>query len=103
MRASLQVGGAGAPAGFSSAGRCPRAALAPGGHLLLGGHAGDARLHPAEAYGHPVSYASHLVPADRLAGLLAEAGFAVTTRLEQPHPQRADRSHLCLLAHRRRR
>ncbi|MFJ2190158.1 class I SAM-dependent methyltransferase [Kitasatospora sp. NPDC087861] len=75
--------------------------LAPGGHLLLGGHAGDACLYPAEAYGHPVSYASHLVPADRLAELLTGAGFAVTTRLEQPHPQRADRSHLCLLAQRR--
>ncbi|MET8630658.1 class I SAM-dependent methyltransferase [Kitasatospora sp. NPDC004669] len=72
--------------------------LAPGGHLLLGGHAGDARLCPAEAYGHPVSYASHLIPAGRLAGLLEQAGFTITTRLEQPNPQHVDRSYVCILA-----
>ncbi|MBD0672470.1 class I SAM-dependent methyltransferase [Streptomyces sp. CBMA156] len=73
--------------------------LAPGGHLLLGGHAGEAQLlRPARAYGHPVSYASHLVPMARLVELLEGAGFTVTTRLEQPHPQRADRSYVCLLA-----
>ncbi|MFE6056601.1 class I SAM-dependent methyltransferase [Kitasatospora sp. NPDC056446] len=71
--------------------------LAPGGHLLLGGHAGDARLSPTTAYGHPVSYTSHLVPAARLAELLAAAGFTVTARVEQPHPQKADRSYVCLL------
>ncbi|MFG2843608.1 class I SAM-dependent methyltransferase [Kitasatospora sp. NPDC048296] len=72
--------------------------LAPGGHLLLGGHVGDAQLRPATGYGHPVSYASHLVPADRLVELLEQAGFTVTTRLEQPHPQKVDRSYVCLLA-----
>ncbi|MFJ6772509.1 class I SAM-dependent methyltransferase [Kitasatospora sp. NPDC091257] len=73
--------------------------LAPGGHLLLGGHVGEAQLlHPARAYGHPVSYASHLVPAGQLVDLLEQAGFTVTARLEQPNPQRADRSYVCLLA-----
>ncbi|MFE4360931.1 class I SAM-dependent methyltransferase [Kitasatospora sp. NPDC056800] len=73
--------------------------LAPGGHLLLGGHVGEAQLlRPTQAYGHPVSYASHLVPAGHLAELLEQAGFTVTTRLEQPHPQRENRSHACLLA-----
>lgn len=75
-----------------------RRVLRPGGRLLLGGHAGDAHLRPAEAYGHPVSYESHLVPAPRLVELLARAGFTVTTRVEQPHPARADRSYVCLLA-----
>ncbi|MFD5468570.1 class I SAM-dependent methyltransferase [Kitasatospora sp. NPDC127059] len=73
--------------------------LAPGGHLLLGGHVGDGERRPTTAYGHPVSYASHLVPAGRLAELLERAGFTVTTRLEQPHPQRTDRSYVCLLGH----
>lgn len=51
------------------------------------GHAGD-NLHPrpTRAYGgHPVSYESHLLPAERIAALLEQAGLAVTTRLvEQP-------------------
>ncbi|MFJ8626096.1 class I SAM-dependent methyltransferase [Kitasatospora sp. NPDC093550] len=72
--------------------------LAPGGLLLLGGHAGDARLHPATAYGHPVSFGSYLLPADRLADLLDGAGFTVTTRLEQLRPDRPDRSYVSLLA-----
>ncbi|MFE6501640.1 class I SAM-dependent methyltransferase [Kitasatospora sp. NPDC057738] len=73
--------------------------IAPGGHLLLGGHAGEAQLlRPARAYGHPVTYASHLVPAGRLVELLEQAGFTVTARVEQPNPQREDRSYVCLLA-----
>ncbi|MEU1290432.1 class I SAM-dependent methyltransferase [Kitasatospora sp. NPDC005856] len=73
--------------------------LAPGGHLLLGGHAGEPQLlRPAWSYGHPVSYASHLVPVGRLVELLEGAGFAVTTRLEQPDPKREGRSYVCLLA-----
>ncbi|MEE1782539.1 class I SAM-dependent methyltransferase [Streptomyces sp. SP17BM10] len=75
-----------------------RRVLRPGGRLLLGGHVGDGRLRPTEAYGHPVSYESHLVPARRLVDLLALAGFTVTTRVEQPHPSRVDRSYVCLLA-----
>ncbi|MFD4657321.1 class I SAM-dependent methyltransferase [Kitasatospora sp. NPDC058444] len=74
--------------------------LAPGGHLLLGGHAGDVRLDHARAYGHAVSYASYLVPVARLVELLEAAGFSVTARVEQPHPQEETRSYACLLAHR---
>ncbi|MEU8924015.1 class I SAM-dependent methyltransferase [Kitasatospora sp. NPDC048545] len=73
--------------------------LAPGGHLLLGGHAGEtARLNPTRGYGHPVSYTSHLIPATRLAELLTAAGFTVTARLEQPNPRDGSRSYVCLLA-----
>lgn len=75
-----------------------RRVLRPGGRLLLGGHVGDVHLRPAEGYGHPVSYESHLVPVPRLVELLTLAGFTVTTRVEQPHPSRADRSYVCLLA-----
>ncbi|MCG6494949.1 class I SAM-dependent methyltransferase [Kitasatospora sp. A2-31] len=76
-----------------------RRALAPGGRLLLGGHAGEAaRLRPAQGYGHPVTYESYLIPADRQAELLAGAGFAVTARVEQPAEGRPGRSYVCLLA-----
>lgn len=72
--------------------------LAPGGHLLLGGHAGDVRLDHAQAYGHSVSYTSYLVPVARLVELLEAAGFTVTARVEQPRPQGGGRSYVCLLA-----
>ncbi|WP_431040982.1 class I SAM-dependent methyltransferase [Streptomyces sp. P1-3] len=60
-------------------------ALAPGGHLMLAGHVGDdERLRPTRAYGgHPVSYESHLLPPDRIAGLLGQAGLAITAQLVQ--------------------
>jgi len=59
--------------------------LAPGGHLMLAGHVGnDEHLRPARAYGdHPVSYESYLLPAERIAELLQQAGLVVTTRLVQ--------------------
>jgi SAM-dependent methyltransferase len=60
-------------------------ALAPGGHLLLGSHIGDdEHLAPTTAYGgHPVSYEAHLLPAERIAGLLAGAGFAAVAHVRQ--------------------
>jgi SAM-dependent methyltransferase len=73
--------------------------LAPGGHLLLGGHVGDEHLRPAQAYGHPVSYRSYLQPLPRIAELLGEAGLVVTARLEQEPSERVKRQHACLLAH----
>ncbi|MFI9360866.1 class I SAM-dependent DNA methyltransferase [Kitasatospora sp. NPDC053057] len=76
-----------------------RRVLAPGGHLLLGGHTGDGESRPGSAYGHPVSYTSYLVPADRLVELLAGAGFTVTTRLDQARPERPERGYVSLLAH----
>ncbi|MFF3375957.1 class I SAM-dependent methyltransferase [Streptomyces sp. NPDC002680] len=61
--------------------------LTPGGLLMLAGHAGvDEPLHlrPTQGYGgHPVSYESHLLPAERIAVLLKRSGFVITARLVQ--------------------
>lgn len=75
-----------------------RRVLAPGGLLMLGGHTGnDEHYRPERAYGgNPVSYESHLVPADRIADLLAAAGFRVTTRLSQATEN--GRTHALMLA-----
>ncbi len=72
--------------------------LAPGGLLMLGSHVGpDLHYSPTQAYGgNPVSYESHLVPADRIAELLVAAGFAVTARLDQPND--GERRHAILIA-----
>ena len=70
--------------------------LAPGGHLLLGFHAGDEHLRPERSYGHPVSYDTYLLPPDRITELLSQAGMVVTARLlsdGKKSPQ------ACLLAH----
>ena len=74
--------------------------LAPGGHLLLGVYVGDdEHLRPARAYGgHPVSYESYLLPPDRIATLLGQAGLIVTARLLQEPDERAKGPHACLLA-----
>jgi hypothetical protein len=74
--------------------------LAPGGHLLLGVYVGDdEHLRPARAYGgHPVSYESYLLPPDRIATLLGQAGLIVTARLLQEPDERAKGPHTCLLA-----
>ncbi|MGD6740203.1 class I SAM-dependent methyltransferase [Streptomyces sp. BH106] len=72
--------------------------LAPGGHLLWGDYVGDERLRPTHGYGHPVSYASYLLPLETMAGLLEQAGLAVTARLEQEPAKRVSRPHACLLA-----
>ncbi|MGI5426773.1 class I SAM-dependent methyltransferase [Streptomyces sp. CA-179760] len=59
--------------------------LAPGGRLMLAGHVGSGEhLRPTRAYGdHPVSYESHLLPPDRIAELLRQAGLVVMTRVVQ--------------------
>ncbi|MCX5536821.1 class I SAM-dependent methyltransferase [Streptomyces sp. NBC_00006] len=72
--------------------------LAPGGHLLWGDYVGNERLQPTHGYGRPVSYESYLLPLDRMAGLLEQAGLAVTARLEQEPGKRVTRPHACLLA-----
>ncbi|GAA2441229.1 class I SAM-dependent methyltransferase [Streptomyces lavendulocolor] len=74
--------------------------LAPGGHLLLGGHVGDERRRPVEAYGHPVTYESHLLPLDRIAGLLERTGLVVTARLEEAPTGPAGRTYAYLLVRR---
>jgi hypothetical protein len=58
--------------------------LAEGGHLLVGFHDGDEHRRPSEAYGHPVSYDTYLLPPEHVAELLGRAGFTVTARLHQP-------------------
>lgn len=55
--------------------------LAPGGHLLVGFHAGDEHRRPEQAYGHPVSYDFHLLPPDHITNLLTQAGLPVTAHL----------------------
>ncbi|AJF63695.1 class I SAM-dependent methyltransferase [Streptomyces vietnamensis] len=72
--------------------------LAPGGRLLWGDYVGDEPLRPTHGYGRPVSYESYLLPLDRMAGLLEQAGLVVTARLEQEPGGRANRPHACLLA-----
>jgi SAM-dependent methyltransferase len=61
--------------------------LAPGGHLMLVGHAGNGELRrPMQAYGgHPVSYESHLLPPARIAEMLGQTGLVVSAQLvEEP-------------------
>lgn len=72
--------------------------LAPGAFLLWGDHVGSERLRPTHGYGRPVSYESHLLPLDHVAGLLVRAGLVVTARLEQEPGGRVKRPHACLLA-----
>ncbi|WP_236788320.1 class I SAM-dependent methyltransferase [Amycolatopsis sp. GM8] len=58
--------------------------LAPGGHAMLATYIGaDEHLRPTHSYGgHRVSYESYLLPGDRIAALLAQAGLTVTVRLD---------------------
>ncbi|MER6302413.1 methyltransferase domain-containing protein [Kitasatospora sp. NPDC001539] len=72
--------------------------LAPGGHLLWGDYVGDERLQPTQGYGRPVSYESYLLPLERVADLLEQAGLDVTARLQQAPGGLANRPHACLLA-----
>ncbi|WP_037307464.1 class I SAM-dependent DNA methyltransferase [Amycolatopsis orientalis] len=58
-----------------------RRTLVIGGQLLIGFHAGDERLSPETAYGHPVSYDAYLLRPEWVAELLGQAGFEVTARL----------------------
>ncbi|MGW0858050.1 class I SAM-dependent methyltransferase [Streptomyces sp. NPDC002690] len=75
--------------------------LAPGGSLMLAGHVGDdLHLRPTQAYGgHPVSYESYLLPPDRIAGLLKQAGFVLTARLVEEPDEGAERTFATFLAH----
>ncbi len=76
--------------------------LAPGGLLMLAGYVGDdeyLHLRPTEGYGgHPVSYESHLLPAERIAELLNRAGFVITARLVQEPGEVVRRTVVTLLA-----
>jgi SAM-dependent methyltransferase len=72
--------------------------LAPGGHLLLGFHAGDERIHSERAYGHAVSFDVYLLPPGRIAELLSQAGLVVTAQLVREPGPREKRPQACLLA-----
>jgi SAM-dependent methyltransferase len=74
--------------------------LAPGGHLMLAGHVGEGELRrPTQAYGgHPVSYESHLLPPQRIAGLLERAGLTITARLIQEPTSGSKRSYGTFMA-----
>jgi SAM-dependent methyltransferase len=74
--------------------------LAPGGHLMLAGHAGNGeRLRPTHAYGgHPVSFESHLLPPDRIAELLEQSGFDITARLSQATDRGRERLYVTFIA-----
>jgi SAM-dependent methyltransferase len=58
-----------------------RRVLAPGGYVLLGFQAGDEVMHLSEALGHPISLEFHRRQADRVAGLLGQAGLAACARM----------------------
>ncbi|MGN9774657.1 class I SAM-dependent DNA methyltransferase [Micromonospora sp. H33] len=72
--------------------------LAPGGHVLVGFHVGDEHLRPERAYGHPVSYDTHLLLPDGVAELLNRAGLNVAARLIQEPGEGLKRQQACLLA-----
>ncbi|WP_427923794.1 class I SAM-dependent methyltransferase [Streptomyces sp. cg40] len=74
--------------------------LAPGGQLMLAGHVGEGELRrPTQAYGgHPVSYESHLLPPERIAGLLERAGFEITARLIQEPAAGSKRTYATFMA-----
>ena len=59
--------------------------LRPGGHLLLAFQVGDEPSHRTVAGGIPVRLTFHRINLERIAGLLADAGFEVlsSTRRER--------------------
>ena len=77
-----------------------RTALAPGGQVLIGTHAGDGELIRTEAYGGvPVSWTTYLWQADQLAQLLTDAGFQLVADVRFP-AQPPSRSQVLLAAQR---
>jgi SAM-dependent methyltransferase len=58
-----------------------RRVLAPGGYVLLGFQVGDEPVHMTEALGQPVSLNFHRRQPEQVAGLLGQAGLAVSARL----------------------
>ncbi|MFD4144674.1 hypothetical protein [Streptomyces sp. NPDC058572] len=59
----------------------------------------DEHLRPAQAYGgHPVSYESHLLPKERIVGLLDRAGLVITAHMVQEPDNGATRTIATFLA-----
>ncbi|MFE2974273.1 SAM-dependent methyltransferase [Streptomyces sp. NPDC059258] len=74
--------------------------LSPGGHLLLVTRVGE-EGHQRRTYGYggdPAPFDSYRLPAERIAGLLEGAGFAVTGRLVQAPEEGAKRPVASFLA-----
>ncbi|MGW6718666.1 class I SAM-dependent methyltransferase [Streptomyces sp. NPDC054995] len=69
-------------------------ALAPGGHLLLVTRVGEEE-HQRRTYGYgggdPAPFDSYRLPADRIAALLEQTGFAVTGQTLQAPEEGAER------------
>jgi SAM-dependent methyltransferase len=64
-----------------------RAALKPGGELLVAVHGGTGELHRQGFLGHDVPFDATLFERSELHGLLAAAGFAdVKVARRQPYP-----------------
>ncbi|ELP64402.1 methyltransferase domain protein, partial [Streptomyces turgidiscabies Car8] len=57
-----------------------RRVLAPGGQLLLGFQAGDVHKHHDQPFGRPVSMTFQRRRPERIAELLTEAGFTLTSQ-----------------------
>jgi SAM-dependent methyltransferase len=68
--------------------------LAPSGHLMLVSRVGNGEhIRLTHAYGnHPAPFESYLLPADRIAELLEQAGLVVTARLLQAPDKGAKRT-----------
>ena len=76
--------------------------LAPGGHLLLVTRVGDGEhLSRTYSYGdNPAPFESYRLPADRIAGLLEQAGLVLTARLLQSSNAGTGRPITSILARR---
>ncbi|WP_268246814.1 class I SAM-dependent methyltransferase [Streptomyces sindenensis] len=77
--------------------------LAPGGRLLLVTRVGEEE-HQRRTYGcgdgDPAPFDSYRLPADRIAGLLERAGFAITAQTLQAPEEGAKRPVVSFLARR---
>ena len=72
-------------------------ALAPGGQVLLGFHAGDGHIHSRHAYGHDLSLYAWLLPPDGVAEAARSAGFDVRRYLTQAPEGRQKNPQACQL------
>ncbi|MFD5085253.1 class I SAM-dependent methyltransferase [Kitasatospora sp. NPDC058406] len=78
-----------------------RRVLRPSGVLLVAFHLGSEVRRLDEWWGHPVDVDFHFLDPEAVAGLLTEAGFTVTARLERgPYPLEAETRRGYLLARR---
>jgi SAM-dependent methyltransferase len=72
-------------------------ALAPGGHVLVGFHAGDQHIHSRHAYGHDLSMHAWLLPPDGVAAAARGAGLDVLLQLVRAPEGRQRNPQACLL------